>query len=327
MIYTNDYHLPDEIVAAIKAKDYEPKPDPYRVSVTTFKDAPLKAFLRKKYHAEIVTDVADQFWALKGDLFHSLMEKHTDGAITAEQKWEVAYKEITLVGKQDHYNAARETIRDWKTTTAYLSDDKVLEWEKQLNMYAWMARKQGLKVSNIEIVGEFRDWMKRSADEANFGMLSPLQKKLTAVFKERFAKDPGKIAKCKYPPVPVLTFSSNAGDLKLWSDEECEEYIEGRYQVFIKAIKLYVEDKVHEITPCTAEERWAKGEAWAVMKEGQKQAIRGGVCKSLAEAEEVAGDDPKLSIQHRPGSDKNCLEYCQVAEHCPYFRKIYYGEQ
>jgi hypothetical protein len=67
-------------------------------------------------------------------------------------------------------------------------------------------------------------------------------------------------------------------------------------------------------TPCTDEERWARPGVFAVMKEGQKSAVK--LCDSAKEAEalvvEVGG-----YVEERPKVYTRCDKYCPVAHVCP----------
>ena len=72
---------------------------------------------------------------------------------------------------------------------------------------------------------------------------------------------------------------------------------------------------------CTDEEKWARPTRWAVMKKGQKKAIR--VLDSKEEAEKwkidnlTASDVAKSFVQERKGEFARCKEYCQVRDVCP----------
>jgi formate-dependent phosphoribosylglycinamide formyltransferase (GAR transformylase) len=75
----------------------------------------------------------------------------------------------------------------------------------------------------------------------------------------------------------------------------------------------------NELKGCTPEERWSKGDSWAIMRTGRKTALK--VCKSEEEAnallKELGGD----SIEFRKGEDVRCESYCNVCKWCPYYQK------
>jgi hypothetical protein len=85
-----------------------------------------------------------------------------------------------------------------------------------------------------------------------------------------------------------------------------------------KTIK-FIEDRIKQMiapTPCTKEEKWCKGEKWAVMKNGRKTAVK------LFENEDLAkkklSEDKLYYIEHRPGENTRCKHYCDVSNFCKY---------
>lgn len=87
----------------------------------------------------------------------------------------------------------------------------------------------------------------------------------------------------------------------LWAPEEAEAFLEDRVMVHQMEVP----------PPCTDEERWLSPEKWALMKKGQKRAIK------LYDAR------PEIELEsgqywgHRPGSYRRCESYCQAAPICP----------
>jgi len=127
-----------------------------------------------------------------------------------------------------------------------------------------------------------------------------------------------------YPPsqvgqIPIVT----------WDQDFAQEYIEARLA------KHFGEEYV----PCTDEERWAKPEQWAVMKEGRKSALR--VLESKSEAIGWAWDNGHLAgyggnseegivdgtfkagyyLEERPREYTRCGRYCLVSGFCPQYAK------
>jgi hypothetical protein len=69
----------------------------------------------------------------------------------------------------------------------------------------------------------------------------------------------------EYPQLPVKRIP-----LPIWTRSEQECYLDHRVELHLKAEE--------ELPLCTASERWAKPNIYAVMKKGNKHAIKGGVC-------------------------------------------------
>src|SRR5512146_2065791 len=76
-----------------------------------------------------------------------------------------------------------------------------------------------------------------------------------------------------------------------------------------------------ELTPCTEKERWNSGTLYAVMKPGAGKALR--VLPSEAEAAGWIGKNPgsNLAIVERPGINRRCQLYCNVAPWCDIGRR------
>jgi len=67
---------------------------------------------------------------------------------------------------------------------------------------------------------------------------------------------------------------------------------------------------------CTPQERWERGEHWAVMKRGRKSAIK--KHDSEHEANQAAAISGDFSVEHRPGVSVRCLDWCPVKEFCSF---------
>lgn len=110
-----------------------------------------------------------------------------------------------------------------------------------------------------------------------------------------------------YPKCPVLV-----KEVPLWSPSVVKAYIQERVALHNLADRGV-------IAPCTAEERWERPTTYAVMKKGQKRAVR--VLDTLDDAQIYYDNLPKkddYSVQERPGSSIRCSDYCQVREFCEY---------
>ena len=106
-----------------------------------------------------------------------------------------------------------------------------------------------------------------------------------------------------YPQVPIVRVP-----VQVWNQEKRKEYI-------VERIQLHQAADAGVIYECTDEERWLRGEKWAVMKKGRKSAVK------LFDDETKANDyledlDSNHSIQHRPGQYVRCERYCPVRTYC-----------
>jgi hypothetical protein len=108
-------------------------------------------------------------------------------------------------------------------------------------------------------------------------------------------------------------------DIPMWDMDKTRAFIEER-------IRLHEAAKV-ELPLCSAEERWAKPEKWALMKKGGKRAVKlydleTEAAEAAANAESIPGVSKNYSVEHRPGENTRCLHYCSVSAYCAFFREL-----
>jgi hypothetical protein len=180
-------------------------------------------------------------------------------------------------------------IRDYKTTSAWAMMNEKIEWEQQLNIYAWLierAKKQ--TVSSVGIVGLIRDWNRREA-----------------------------ATKENYPEAPVKEIP-----IKLWSFEEREQFISKR--VALHSACEFAMETDGELPDCTPTEMWEKPTVWAVKKEGNIKAKALYETEALAEeaVKLFAEKDPKSTfiIEVRQGERTRCANFCPVSQYCQQYR-------
>ena len=97
------------------------------------------------------------------------------------------------------------------------------------------------------------------------------------------------------------------------------------------------------IPPCTPDERWYRGESFAIMKDGNQKAtkvIKVDDYETREQAEQTAqfhleeykkdckkpADAARYKIEVRPGNDGRCngdKRYCAVNQWCNYWRETY----
>lgn len=108
-----------------------------------------------------------------------------------------------------------------------------------------------------------------------------------------------------YPKIPFVEKT-----IPLWDTEAANEVLHSR-------VKLHQAARLGDYPDCTPAERWARPDVWAVRKGGNKRAMRGGLFDSL-EAAIVFADlqTGSTDIEHRPGQNTRCEDYCLVAKWC-----------
>lgn len=106
-----------------------------------------------------------------------------------------------------------------------------------------------------------------------------------------------------YPQSQVMAIP-----VPVWPDWKATQFMAER-------VELHQRVTNGEHVPCSNEERWYRGEKWAVMKKGRKSALR--LLDTEAEAKAwMEKNDPKGEIVHRPGNYIRCEQYCSVSKFC-----------
>ena len=289
MKITNRFGLPDTLLNAVKDDEYD-KGDSV-LSVTQLISSPRIVLLQNLNADHMTADVVDRVPALLGTAVHKIIEKGSKDLanhIVEERLFATinGWKISGAVDLQIDNGDGTWEINDYKVTSVYsVMDDKV-EWIQQLNCYAWLAGWiHGRKVTKLKIIAILRDWQRRQAE------LKP-----------------------DYPASQVV-----AVDIPLWSEADQEKFIFERVRLHQEAIKSV--DKGESLPYCTNEERWLRGETWAVMKEGRKSAIK--LYEIQADAYGHAeGLGSGHYVEHRPGSPIRCAgNYCMVSAWCRQYQE------
>lgn len=281
MKITNNNSLPEPLVRAVTRHPRESKPD--RISVTELIQPPQIRALSRIYDSELSEDASDRLWALLGTLLHSALEQNARGLKNLISEGELLTEVLSwsVVG---HYDLSEmlldgELLTDYKLTSVWAVREGVKkEWEAQLNLYSELLRRSARPVSALQLVAIGRDW---SLQKARFDH--------------------------QYPQQQVQVFP-----VRLWTPEEATTYLENRVRLHQYAAWY---DKWPE---CSEEERWARPTQWALMKKGQKRAVK--LYDSLAGAERNRG--ALHYIQERPGESVRCASYCHVSKHCEQWAKL-----
>ena len=247
--YTNKHGFKSRsLVAALKSnKGYDLKDIPENLrSVTTITDEPKAKILFLRHKDELTIDVYDQLWMMHGSAKHYYLELATteDPSFLTEQRWFMSVEDFIpvlpkndiereevlrrirnysntqfLSGKMDCFDTQDKIIEDYKETkkgTFYFNPNGKKEWVAQVNIHAYVLRKLGYDVKGGRVVAILRDWSKWDLKNKDY-------------------------------PVEIKEL-----DIPLWTDEQVEEYITNRVELF-ESMKKLSDD---EIPPCSPEERW-----------------------------------------------------------------------
>lgn len=284
MKITNKYNLPQAIVELAKAPSYS-KGNAH-LSVTEMMGSPKISILRKKFDSEIEVDVSELVYSIFGTSFHHMMEQYPGPNDILEERLFAEFDGWHISGAIDKqtYTAEGIEIRDWKTVGAWAVQNPKPEWEKQLNVYAWLVEYlKATPVTKLYIDAFIKDFNKR--DAAN---------------------------KHGYPQAPVRTI-----EIPLWPMERREEYIRERIHAHSEA--RFAEETGAVLPPCTSEEMWEKETVYALKKDGNVRAKS--LHSSMEEAQEALEEAGKgFHIETRPGERTRCESFCSVNQFCQQYQ-------
>lgn len=282
MKLTNKHGLPESIVNALRRPEYTK--GKAHLSVTQLINSPKIVALSKKFQDELEQDVSEMVWSLFGSAIHKVLEHGKDQNHIVEQRLHSEVDGYRVSGAIDLQivSEAGRAIRDYKTCSVWSVMNSKIEWEQQLNCYAWLVEKvTGASVTDLGIVAIIRDWNRRDAarNEA-------------------------------YPPAPIKELP-----IPLWPMEQREQYIQSRVHAHAEA-EFAIESE-GDVPACTPEEMWEKPTTYALKKKGGVRALK--VYLSQEEANQAL--DPKTQeIEVRPGSRTRCESFCPVNHRCQQWR-------
>ena len=288
MKITNRYGAPQTLVNLMRRDPYSRGAS--HISVTQLIDAPRVRVLREKHDHEIEADVSDSLWALVGRALHHVVERGAMDDHVAEQRLFADVGGWRLSGAIDlqQIGGDRVVIGDYKFTSAWAATNDKPEWERQLNVYSWLARQaKQLETERLEVYALIRDWNRRDAK-----------------------------IKSGYPRAPILTVP-----IKLWTADEQDAYVRDRIRRHQEAWAAH--EWGEQLPLCNEEERWVRRSQWAVESPGRARAVRVFDTEEAAIAfvanGDTDGDDQTvrtLSVVHRAGQPVRCLSFCPCAKFC-----------
>lgn len=108
-------------------------------------------------------------------------------------------------------------------------------------------------------------------------------------------------------------------DVPLWPHEKALEFLRERIRIHVEA--------EWSLPECTPDERWYRGEQWALMKHGNKKAtalfeFKDIAEKALADKQEKAKKGEAYRLEYRPGINVRCSDFCPVADFCDFAKTL-----
>ena len=288
MKITNKLGLPDMLQRAVE-KEYTYRDKRY--SITSLLDPDRVLMLKRRYNDIIEQDVSECIWLLFGTVTHYALETGIElkkNEYVEEHLEHTFDNGYTLSGIIDH---VYDYVDDYKTTSVwtviYGSNNE--HWKKQLQMGAYLHYKEhGIWINKGRIIAILKDWNRKDSKLKN-----------------------------DYPKLPVAVLEFDLGN-----PEDIEDWILKRFERIMQLEQMADND----LPMCSMEERFNKGNKYAVKKKANKTATK--VYDTLEEAREhlinLENKYPGVyEIEERKGEDTKCLNYCSCCKQCPYYLMNY----
>jgi hypothetical protein len=261
-------------------------------SATDLLLSPRQFRLKKRHTPKIkLSRMADSMagWALHKCLQTSIND--IDKFVAEKRmyiKWSPAegLRPVTIGAKPDLMvkDGKDWTLINYKSTKAYAAMRIKDEWEQQTNTEAYVARLNGYNVTSIWVEVYVRDWAHHERMQNPNYPSSPLTR----------------------VPYPV------------WSEKKTLDLISQKV-ILLESHRMTPDEQLPD---CTHEERWAKNDTWAVIRQGSTRAMSGGVKNSQAAAEALALEQKvPCKIEFRQGESPRCHMYCDSREVCSQFQE------
>lgn len=285
MKITNKHSIPQTFVNVVERPTYSK--GHANLSVTQLINSPKIVALTQKFYHELEQDVSEMVWSLFGSAIHKVLEHGKDENHVIEERLHTHADGWNISGAIDLQIVHEDgsiSIRDYKTTAAWSVMNDKIEWEQQLNIYAWLVETvKKVPVKDLGIVAIIRDWNRRDA-----------------------ANREG------YPSAPIKELPVN-----LWGYEERDNFV--KHRISLHSAAEFALETEQLLPPCTPEEMWEKPTVYAVKKKGAVRAksLHETEQEALVISMQLGGD---YEVETRQGERTRCANFCPVNTYCQQWR-------
>jgi hypothetical protein len=281
MIITNKQNLPEGLVKAVSTEKHNAEGS---LSATTLIQGVKEIILTDRYWDLLEDDVSDRIWAIFGSAVHSLLENEGENDFT-EQVMSYKVGGINVTGRIDNYNMKHGVIDDYKTAPVIkIMIGDFTEWHLQGMIYAWLLTKNSFLARHCRFIALLKDHSKFEA-----------------------------LRNSQYPPRPVYIYEFPVARKDLF---KTGIFIENKVEEYKRCRQL----TDNKIPPCSPAERWDRPPKYAVMKEGQKRAVR--LFDRKEDADLLADTKGRNHyVDYRRGESIKCRSYCLCKRFCDYYQE------
>jgi hypothetical protein len=278
MKLTNKFNIPETFVNVLHRPTYSK--GKAHLSVTQLINSPKIVALTAKFEDQLEQDASEMVWSLFGSAVHNILEHGKDKDHIVEQRFHTTFEGWNISGAVDLQIKKPEgrAVRDYKVTSAWAVMNEKIEWEQQLNIYAWLIERVVKEpVTDLGIVAIIRDWSRRDAREG-------------------------------YPEAPVKEIP-----IRLWTFEEREKFVSDRISAHSEC--EFAMETGGLLPVCSPEEMWEKPTTWALKKVGAARAknVFHNENDAIA-ALNAASKDYEIEVRH--GERTRCATFCPVNSFC-----------
>jgi len=285
-------------VAEMERERYKKSGD---YSVTDIITPPRIVHLKKRYGHLVQPPLEGAIASMIGTAIHEYFEKYLDlwtdkheyDGYTLEEQVQIERLDRKISGRYDIREGDKlydlKSIKVWKL----IFDQNLDEYHEQQNLYRLLLKlDKGVEIKALNIVAIYKDWQEGNA------------------LRDR-----------AYPQNQMIEY-----ELSLWSYEDTEKFLDGKLTELIRCEEVKDED----LPVCSRDERWERhpgGETihYGILKNRKAKratkVVKGG---SLDEAFVVArgmkGMTKDSVIEIRYAQPKRCQKYCDVNEHCSFWK-------
>lgn len=282
MKLTNKFNLPQSIVNAVMNDPYDNKGT---LSVTTLLKSPYQRALEVEHKDDIVEDVADRIYSLLGQSVHHILERAGSDEDLVEERFFEEVDGERISGQLDLLEADG-TLCDFKVTSVWailaaMKEGK-MEWERQLNMLAWLAKKSGHAVNKLRIVAIARDWSPSKAKQGGDSY-------------------PQRVEAIEFP---------------LWDEDRQFRYIQARIFAHLDPSPKPCSDEDRWAKSDTFAVMKKGGKRALRVLQSNDEALEWMVDYGRKHPKDL------LYIDERKGLNVKCEDYCSVAQFCPHFATL-----
>lgn len=213
----------------------------------------------------------------------SLMGQVVHGILERADKTGVAERRLTIQVEGWTVSGAMDryidgTLQDYKTVTAYKFKDG------------------GVPIEYEQQLNIYSEILRQHGHPVNRAEIVGILRDWSKLEARR---DPS------YPQAQVLV-----RQVPLWPTERAQKFIRER-------VILHQQARV-TLPLCSAEDRWARPDKFAVMKAGAVRAVK--LYDNRMDAENHAAENKAYSVQVRPGENIRCENYCSVSAFCTQYQ-------